>query len=374
MKRKVLLFALLLPSLAFAQTYTYSVLARIPSNSNKQAAPSTGFLTIDSSGNLYGAAGIGASGAIYKVTPKGVLSTLYSFGSKPNDGSFAQGGLIRDSAGNLYGLTGGGGTSNDGTVFKVTPKGVETTLHSFKQGSSSFHPSLALDSAGNLYGYTTLGSSGNISNTLFKLTPSGAFSTLYTFCSLPNCADGEFPAGGPLVNKSGNIFGVAALEGEFDSGLVYEFSSGGQYDILHNFAGGNDGATPQDKLIQDAEGNLYGTTLSGGSDSAGTVFEVSSTGVESVLHSFCLETNCAFEPAGPLTRDAQGNLYGITAAGGVNRGGVVYRVAPDGTYTELFDGTSGLGNSLVMDSAGNLYGVTIGGGTVNALIYKLTKH
>jgi len=375
--RKILLrFALFLPSLAFAQTYTYSVLARIPPNTGKMAASSTGFITIDSSGNLYGVAGIGTDGAVYKVTPKGVFSTLYSFGSKINDGIFPEGALIRDSAGNLYGLTESGGTKNDGVVFKVTPEGVETILHSFQQRNLPFHPSLARDSSGNIYGYATLGSSVNsISNILFKLAPSGTFSTLYTFCSLPNCTDGEFPAGGPIVSKSGNIYGVAALDGEFGFGLVYEFTASGDYNVLYNFTGGLDGATPQDKLVQDAEGNLYGTTLAGGTDSAGTVFEINAAGIESVLHSFCLETNCAFEPSGPVIRDAQGNLYGITTGGGTNRGGVVYRVAADGNYAVLYDGGApGLGHALAMDSEGNLYGVTFGQGTMNAEIYKLTKH
>jgi uncharacterized repeat protein (TIGR03803 family) len=373
--RLLLVMLLLLPSLAFAQTYKYSVLARIPPNSSKQAATSTGFLTIDSKGNLYGAAFIGTYGAIYKVTPKGGLSTLYSFGSVPNDGLYPQGGLILDSAGNLYGLTGAGGANNDGTVFKVTPSGVETTLYSFTVASSRFHPYLSRDSAGNIYGYTLLQGNGGLANSLFKVTPGGTFSTLYTFCSLPNCADGDLPAGGPIVDKAGNIYGDTTEGGQFNLGVVYEFTTSGEYNILHNFAGGLDGDGPQDRLTQDAEGNLYGTTLAGGNDSAGTVFEVSSSGVESILQNFCIteSPSCGFEPSGPVTRDSQGNLYGRVSGGGQDHAGVVYKIAADGTYTEAYYGNQQGGYNVVVDSSGNLYGVTLGQGTVNAKLYKLTK-
>jgi uncharacterized repeat protein (TIGR03803 family) len=369
MKSKLLLCLLLFPFSAFAQTYTYSTFARIPANSNKTLNATTGFLTIDGAGNLYGYSEVGLYGSIFKVTPKAAYSTVYNFDSTTAVDDYPEGGVIRDSSGNFYGEE-SSLHSLGGQFFKVTPTGQGSTLWASPQSNLPYHPFLFKDSAGNLYGYDTEGSSPNgISNALFKLSSTGAHTLLHTFCQQTNCTDGEFPAGGPIVNaKDGNIYGVAALGGQFNNGLLFRVTPAGLFTILYNFTGGTDSGTPQDKLVQDSSGNMYGTTLQ-------SVFKITTSGAFTTLYSCTQGGSCSFGPAGPVIVDSSGNLFGTTQSGGTNGGGVVYEVSSNGTYTTLFNASSNqIGLNVVMDKAGNLYGLTKGEGTVNAKIFKLTKN
>jgi len=377
MKVRFLLLFLLLPILGLAQTYTYSTFARLPANSkNKKINSSTGFLTPDGAGNLYGYCEWGLYGCIFKVTSNAVLSTVFDFGSRSTFDCFPEGALILDSAGNFYGEL---DTASliDGEFFKVTPSGQETTEWISPQSNLPFHPYLFLDSAGNLFGYDTEGSSPNgISNALFQISSSGTHTLLYTFCQQTNCTDGEFPAGGPIVNGAdGNIYGVAALGGQFGQGVVFRVTPDGQYTVLYNFTGGSDGGEPEDRLTPDRAGNMYGTAFSGGANGGGgVVFKITTAGVFTVLHSFCT-TGCPYDPAGPVVLDGSGNLYGTTSGGGSRNGGVVYKITSAGIFETIFNAASNqIGKNIVFDKSGNLYGVTVGAGRVNAAVFKLTKH
>jgi uncharacterized repeat protein (TIGR03803 family) len=255
-------------------------------------------------------------------------STLYSFCCKT--GTAPDAGLIIDARGNLYGTTEGDGAkgcSDCGTVFMLSGK-KRTILHRFKGGQDGAAPSfgsLIMDANGNLYGTTEGGGGGT--------------------CEPLGC---------------GTVFKV----------------SGKKETVLHAFMGG-DGQWPIGGLIMDGKGNLYGTTVSGGSYEDGAVFEVDSTGAETVLYSFCPKIGCADgqEPYGGLLMDGEGNLYGSTFEGGssyCNGGcGTVFKLAKNGKETVLYtfcklpgcaDGANPIGN-LIMDAAGNLYGVTLSGGT-----------
>lgn len=370
MKTKLVLLLVLLPVLGFAQTYTFSTLSSFPPTS-KDGPVSPSAPTIDGSGNLYGMSYFGGTyngGTVFKVTPAGKLSVLHSFAYH----TFPSGSVIRDSAGNLYGTTSFGGAYDSGVIYKITSAGKFTNLYSFQFGGGS---SVMRDSAGNLYGYDTI-ASGN--GSLFKLTPSGAYSTLYTFCSLTDCADGSSPVGSPIMKADGNLYGATANGGSLGYGTVFEVTPEGEETVLYSFMGGSDGANPFAKVTQDASGNLYGTTYNGGTSTLGTVFKLTPAGIESVLYSFCLLGSCSdgMEPEGTVILDAAGNLYGVTSEGGINNNGVAFEISPSGQETVIYyaAGAPGLGSALVMDKSGNLYGTTPdGGGPHNGTVYKLTK-
>ena len=254
-------------------------------------------------------------------------SVLYSFRGG-NDGSSAVlGNLVFDKQGNLYGTTPYGGTANSectngscGVVFKVTPAGKEKVLYRFTGGADGGFPQsgLAIDAQGNLYGTTFSGGIANCSGkgcgTVFKVTPSGTETVLYSFT---NGNDGALPKGGLVLDKLGNLYGTTEVGIVSTFGTVFKLTPSGTETVLHYFAGGTaDGADPSyGNLLLDANGNLFGTTEAGGTSGNGTVFEVTSKGVEKILHSFAGGTKDGSLPEGTMARDKQGNLYGTTSLG-----------------------------------------------------------
>jgi uncharacterized repeat protein (TIGR03803 family) len=388
-KTKLLLALLLLSAVTSAQTYSPSTLATFPSITKGPVFP-TGGLIIDSGGNLYGSAqgGTNSLGALFKVTPKGVLSVLFNFNG--SNGSYPSVNLLRDKAGNIYGTTLMGGTDNTdcfsgcGSVFKLIPAGKLTVLHSFT-GGEAYPSALTLDAAGNLYGFSfVLSSSPN--GSVFKITPAGTFSRLYEFCSLANCADGSGPNIALIVGKDGNFYGTTGSGGEFGFGTVFKLTPAGEESVVYNFTEGADGATPVSGLTEDTAGNMYGVTYAGGTSAPntatlgpGTVFKVTPAGAESVLYTFCQSENCTDgnHPFGPFVSvDSQGNIDGTTGLGGAKNGGVVFKVTPQGTESVLRqDGIdSDGGNGVALDTAGNVYvELNAGGNKEEGSVLKLTR-
>jgi uncharacterized repeat protein (TIGR03803 family) len=309
-----------------------------------------GQLVRDTAGNLYGVAAIGGMGkcqsdgqrigcgTAFKMNKSGKMVWVHSFNG--SNGNEPQAGLLRDTTGNLYGTTVDGGKTNNhicstgcGLVFKLDKAGQkETVLHKFTGTPDGYSPAslLADDSAGNLYGVTDIGGTGGV-GTLFKIDTAGHESILYNFTG---GSDGCFPEDGVVLDSVGNLYGVASQGGDSfcNSGLgvVFEIDTSGNETVLHTFAGG-DGAYPDSVLLFDSQGNLYGTTEGGGSGSAcnyeggcGTIFELSPQGdgtwSETVLYDFCSFSGCidGLTPGGDLVRDKAGNFYG-TADGGTNR-------------------------------------------------------
>lgn len=308
---------------------------------------------------------------------------LHSFHNNGKDGTKPRAGLIRDAKGNLYGTTPSGGTYNNGTVFELTPSGTETILHSFNpNGGDGTGPfaSVIRDAQGNLYGTTCCGGA-YLSGTAFKLTPSGTETILHSFSF--NTADGYGPVASLLRDTKGNLYGMTPTGGTYRGGVIFELTSSGNESILHSFDDSNttDGYAPEAGLIMDGSGNFYGTTNAGGTEggtSYGTVFEMTPSGTLTVLHTFGIGTDGGNIWAG-LVRDAQGNLYGTTDQGGTYGYGTVFEVTPSGTETILHsfnnDGTDGYGlvAGLVIDSSGNLYGTTELGGTYTyGTVFELT--
>jgi uncharacterized repeat protein (TIGR03803 family) len=335
--------------------------------------PSSGVVS-DSAGNLYGSAPLGGAsgwGTVYKLTPAGVETTLYTF-SGGTDGAEPLGGVVRDSAGNLYGTTYGGGAHGYGAVYKLDTAGIQTVLYSFTDGPDGGYPyaGVILDSVDNLYGTTVYGGATN-QGVVFKVDTAGTETTLYSF---KGGLDGSNCYSGLLRDSAGNLYGTTENGGTAGVGVVFKVSTGGNESVMYAFTGGTDGAYPYSGLLRDSAGNLYGTTYGGGTGGSGTVYKVNSMGVETVLHNFT-STDGA-KPYAGVIRDSAGNFYGTASQGGTDNMGVAYKLDSAGNYTTLYNFTGAGGSNpqagLLRDSAGKLYGTTQSGGTGAAgVVFKL---
>jgi len=315
-------------------------------------------------GNLYGTTlggGSNGGGTVFKITPRGTLNTLYSFCSQPNcaDGALPYAGLVQGSDGNFYGTTYQGGASGVfGTVFKITPSGALTTLHSFNL-SDGAGPDAGLVQAenGDFYGTTAGGPSSN-TGTIFKITSTGSLTTLHIF----DGADGSGPVGTLTQDNYGNLYGTTPYGAGY--GTIFKITLSGTLTVLHSFTL-TDGSYPYGGLVQGSDGSFYGTTYGGGDTSncfgngCGTVFKITHAGTLTTLHIF--ESTEGANPVAALIQATDGNFYGTTYAGG-NAGdwGTVFKATPSGMVTTLhsFDGNDGGQpyGPLSQATNGNLYG------------------
>ncbi len=285
-------------------------------------------------------------GTIYSVVPGGSLVTLYNFCSQPNcaDGAGPSAGLVQGADGNFYGTTtdyafaDGCPGSPCGTVFKITPTGTLTTLYTFF-GTSGYGPNSALvqGTDGNFYGTTALGGSFNCGTgsasscgTIFKITPQGTLTILYSFCEQTGCPDGHDPVG--LVQGSdGNFYGTTSTA-QFNLGTVFKITPSGTLTTLHTFDE-TDGEVPSTgPIIQGTDGNFYGTTYGGGPNGGGAIFKMTPAGALITLYSF--DGTDGGSPNG-LVQVTNGSFYGTTEFGGTNNDGTVFSfsIGLDGTAT-----------------------------------------
>jgi uncharacterized repeat protein (TIGR03803 family) len=338
-------------------------------------------------GNLYGTTWDGGGyGTVFKITPSGTLTTLYSFcfeGGTCTDGAEPYAGLVQATDGDLYGTTYGGGASNAGTIFKITSSGTLTTLYSFcsqggcADGKNPF-AGLVQASNGDLYGTTYSGGTRGGGGTVFKITPSGTLTTLYSFCSEEGC--GENPFAGLVQASNGDLYGTTYSGGAYNAGTIFKITPSGTLTTLYSFCsegGCADGESPSlGGLVQATNGDLYGTTYLGGAGGGGTVFRITVSGTLTTLHSFCSEggdpcTDGANPYAG-LVQATDGDLYGTTYGGGAVGWGTVFKITPSGTLTTLHSFCSEGGNACtdggtpnagtVQATSGDLYGTTSRGG------------
>jgi uncharacterized repeat protein (TIGR03803 family) len=296
------------------------------------------------------------------------LTTLYSFAGS-DDGGYPVAGLVQGSDGNFYGPTSAGGGHNLGTVFKITPSGTLTTLYSFAGSDGEFpFAGLVQGSDGNFYGTTEQGGA-NDQGTVFKITPSGTLTTLYSFAG----SGGAFPYGGLVQGSDGNFYGTTSGGGANNEGTVFKITPSGTLTTLYSFAGSDDGGYPVAGLVQGSDGNFYGTTVVGGANSDGTVFKITPSGALTTLYTFA-GSDGAY-PYGGLVQGSDGNFYGMNQYGGAGQScfsgcGTVFKITPSGTLTTLYsfrgsDGANPLAG-LVQGSDGNFYGTTYGGGAHDA--------
>lgn len=293
-------------------------------------------LVSDTSGNLYGELYTGnntaGAGAIFELDSKTKAETvLYSFCSKIpcSDGAGPDGPLTLDSANNIYGVTSYGGAHGAGTIFELNPITRELrTLWSFTPGGGGQPPigQVALDAAGNIYGTTAAGGAYG-EGTIFVFNRALKKETvLWNFCSMNNCADGEEPAGGVYRDPAGDLFVTTIYGGSSGDGTVFELSAAGQPAVLHAFTGGSDGGNSVTAVVPDSSGNLYGTT-------SDTVFQLTPT--YSVIYNFNGGFGSYFN--NPML-DSSGNLWATLSSGGTNpTGGNLFRLTKSGgSWSETF--------------------------------------
>jgi uncharacterized repeat protein (TIGR03803 family) len=302
-------------------------------------------------GNFYGTTAAGESpvvGTIFKITPNGTLTTVYSFCSQSGcpDGDWPNVGLLQATDGNFYGTAYHGGATGDfGTVFKMTPGGTLTTLHTFCSRSGCTdgrYPEAVLvqGADGFLYGTTRRGGTHDC-GTVFKMTTSGKLTTLYSFGSQAALMDGASPHAGLVQATNGDFYGTTTRGGAKQFGTVFKISPSGALTTLYSFcsqSGCQDGGGPVAGLVQGVNEDLYGTTLGGGANGFGTVFEITQSGSLATLHSFCSQSGCpdGGAPHAGLVRAIDGNFYGTTAGAGTNIGGTIFKITPNGTLTTLY--------------------------------------
>jgi uncharacterized repeat protein (TIGR03803 family) len=274
------------------ETVLYNFCMRQKENICTDGAGPYAGLVLDNNGNLYGTTTYGGAsgvsgcsagcGVVFKVTPKGKETVLHAFCLRNGcaDGAFPYAGLTLDQNGNLYGTTDQGGHKGRGTVFKVTPSGKEFVLYSFCRQTNCTDGAgpagVVLDRKGNLYGTTEDGGT-NGGGTAFEVTPKGNETVLYNFCAQgSNCTDGLSPYAGVILDPKGNLYGTTYAGGDYAEGTIFKITPKRRETVLYSFCQNSpclDGQNPLAGLILDSEGNLYGTTPSGGSAGSGVVFE-----------------------------------------------------------------------------------------------------
>lgn len=290
-------------------------------------------LVAASDGNFYGTTNLGGShsaGVIFKITPNGVYKVLHNFCSlsecADGENSYAQ--LIQGSDGNLYGTSFAGGSHKFGTIFKITPAGVLTTLYNFcpqKSCPDGEFPQTGLVQAnnGNFYGTTILGGAWN-GGTIFQITPAGKFTTLYNVCPQNGCPDGQYLYSTLIQGSDSDLYGVMDSGGAHGKGTIFKMTLSGTLTTLYNFCSQPscaDGSYPSG-LVQDTNGTFYGTTADGGSSGNGVVFSFSAG-----LSPF-IETEPTAAKVGTMVNILGNNLTGSTS--------VTFNGAP-ATFTAVSD-------------------------------------
>jgi uncharacterized repeat protein (TIGR03803 family) len=380
-------------------------------------------------GNFYGTTqfqGVGPSyygGIVFEMTPAGSVTTVHNFNNV--DGGWPSAGLIRGTDGHYYGTTQRGGTAGyagAGTVYRISTGGVFTLMHSFDGGPGGGRPRSPLVRAtdGNLYGNTVIGGHADL-GMIFKMTPTGTVTHLHSFdgvtdsqypqSNFEEAPDGLFYGGiQPVIYKmtktgtftilrvldaptegdgannltratDGNYYGTTDFYGPANKGTLFRTTPTGDVTLLHIFTGGvsdGDAPTPNGKLVQGADGALYGTTVAGGATNHGVIFKITTAGVFTLLHSF----NNAVQgsaPRGPLLLASDGNFYGTTSTGGPGTAGTIFRMTPAGVVTVVHSFTGNVTDGaypfsgLVQSPTGTLYGTSSLGGVGHAgTVFSLT--
>ncbi len=270
-----------------------------------------------------------------------------------------------------------------GLVFKAKAQTV-TILYSFGSNPADGTgpvAGLVQGSDGNFYGTTGHGGTGtNCSSgcgTVFRMSPSGSCTSLYSFVGSP---DGANPFGGLVQGRDGNFYGTTYWGGTHGLGSVFRISPTGSYTNLHSFAGlPSDGEKPFAGLVQGSDGNFYGTTIFGGPDESGIVFRIGPNGSYSNIYAL---TFFSYEPEAALAQGSDGNFYGTTAHGAAYSQGSIFRISPSGSFTNLYsfggnpnDGANPIA-SLVQGSDGNFYGTASQGGVSgnNGSVFRITPN
>ncbi len=376
---------------AASYAQTFSVLYAF-TTSGDGAFPNAG-VTIRGS-SLFGTTPLGGNldnpfyGAVYQVSRSGSQWTtrvIHQF-ADPNGPRTPEAKVVFGPDGHFYSTTNDGAGLFDGTVFQLTPPfsicktancfWTRNVIHQFKaypDGSQPCNADITFDPQGNLYGTTCYGGAPNKADGMvYELQRSGNTWTENIVYSFQGPPDGELPAGGVIRDRNGNLFGTTVIGGQDNLGSVWELTNvpgvGWVETILYSFQNAGDGQWPWAGLVMDQAGNLYGATSGSGGPGSGTIFELSPSGN---TWTFNVIRSGVCSPRTTLALDAAGSLYGTTPCGGVPQKGNVFRLTKTGNtwqYVSLYEFTGGsdggdpLG-SVAVDSDGTLYGTAAGGGS-----------
>ncbi len=347
---------------------------------NDGASP-MGSLLQASDGNFWGVTYYGGSannyGVMYKMTPTGTVTIANICANGTNNGMYPEDGMIQANDGNFYLTTSSGGYSINGTVLKMTMQGTTTAVFGFYNYLTGDQPTASVVQGidGNLYGVTTVGGTAS-DGIVFKVTLQGSLTVLHNFKDGSVTNDGTGPTTQLIQASDGNFYGTTSSGGSASYGVVYKIASTGTMTILHSFGDGsvtNDGKNPQSALLQASDGNFYGTTNAGGSAGLGAIFKMTPQGQVTILHNFGdgSVSGDGQNPQAPLIQTTDGNLYGTTKAGGTAGFGAIYRTTTQGTVSVVHN----FGDDTTIDDGkttyspiyqgidGNLYGVTYAGGS-----------
>ncbi len=304
-------------------------------NGNDGTNPNAG-LVLGASGSFYGTTqlgGVNSAGTVFQVTPSGSETVIHAF-NEPVDGAYPECTLDMAANGDFYGVTSGNPTENDyGTFFQLTPSNALTTPYVFS--SSATAPSspefgVAQGSDGSFYGVTSTGGQYGY-GAVYKVTASGTAATLYSFSDQ---SDGGSPYGGLALGADGNFYGTTSDDGSNESGTVFKITPSGTLTTLYTFTpdnGGNaDGSGPSTTLLLGTDGNFYGMTSFGGTSDDGVVFKITPTGTLTTLYSFTGGTDGANPFNNALVEGTDGALYGLVSSGGTSGYGTVFKLTVAG--------------------------------------------
>ena len=314
-------------------------------------SPTAGLVAVGKA--LYGT----TSSGVFKASPGGAVQVLHRWGSPP-DGEQADAAMI-NVGGALYGTTNAGGKNFFGTVFKVAPSGAEKVLYSFNTSQGRFPRGSLVNVGGVLYG-TASSSGGAGFGTVFKVTTAGVETEVYKFKGRPR--DGSGPLAN-LIDLNGTLYGTTSTGGKYGQGTVFKMTTSGAEAVLHDFhnvPANTDGTSPAGGLL-DVRGGPYGTTIAGGVHNCGTVFRLTPTGIETLLYNFDCTKGDGSGPAAALI-NVNGTLYGTTQGGGKYGKGTVFSITPTGAYKLVYSFKGGRDGAVpqggVVALGGALYGVT----------------
>jgi uncharacterized repeat protein (TIGR03803 family) len=360
-----------------AQAQTLTVLDNFTGAPQIQTSAS---MALGRDGNYYGGSYYGGTnnqGAIFKLTPSGTVSVIYSLTSA--DGGPTYPNPILGSDGNFYGTSSQGNAGN-GYVFKFTPSGTFTHLHEFSgsdgslSGSVGFAGGILQGTNGDLYGITSSGGA-NGGGTFYQITTGGTLTTIYNFSNASGST--AWQPYGITEGTNGVFYGVALNPG---AGVFFSLTKAGVLTVLHDFNDDTNGGYSPSGLLQGFDGNFYGITITGGTNNEGTVYKMTPSGTVTILHNFNQSTDQVSYPQSTLLQAPNGNFYsaivGCNFGGCANDGGI-FEITPAGAYTtlETFDGTNGSlpWPGLNFNPNGDFYGITNDGGSSNdGVYYKLS--